>query len=78
MMITVAKGTLQKKVVEYFREVEAKGEEIIVTNNKIPVLKITPLKKTRHVADVFADVRGKIKYHKDILIPETEEWGDIK
>ena len=76
-MITVSKGTLQKKVQEYFRKVEESGEEIIVTSNKIPVIKIAPFKKTRNVDDVFADIRGKIKYHKDILTPETEEWEDI-
>ncbi len=76
-MITVSKGTLQKRVQEYFRKVEEKGEEIIVTRNKVPVIRITPLKKTRNVDDVFADIRGKIKYHKDILTPETEEWGEI-
>jgi antitoxin (DNA-binding transcriptional repressor) of toxin-antitoxin stability system len=76
-MITVSKGTLQKKVQEYFRKVEESGEEIIVTSNKIPVIKIAPIKKTRNVDDVFADIRGKIKYYKDILTPETEEWGDI-
>lgn len=76
-MITVSKGTLQKRVQEYFRKVEEKGEEIIVTSNKIPIIRITPLKKTRNVDTLFADIRGKIKYHKDILTPETEEWGEI-
>ena len=66
-----------RRVQEYFRKVEEKGEEIIVTSRKIPVIRISPLKKTRNVDDVFADIRGKIKYHKDILIPETEEWGEI-
>ena len=76
-MITVSKGTLQKNVHEYIRRVEERGEEIIVTSNKVPVIRITPLKKARNVNDLFADIRGKVKYHKDILIPETEEWGEI-
>lgn len=76
-MITVTKGTLQKRMQEYFRKVEESGEEIIVTSNRIPIIKITSLKKTRNVNDVFADIRGKVKYHKDILTPETEEWGEI-
>ena len=76
-MITVSKGTLQKNVHEYIRRVEERGEEIIVTSNKVPVIRITPLKKARNVNDLFADIRGKVKYYKDILIPETEEWGEI-
>ncbi len=76
-MITVSKGVLEHKMHEYFREVEEKGEEIIVTNYKIPVFKIVSLKKKRTVDDVFAGVRGKVKYHGDILETETEEWGEI-
>lgn len=76
-MITVSKGVIEKKTHEYFRKVEETGEEIIVTSNKIPVLKIISLKKKRNVDDVFADLRGKIKYHGDILTPETEEWGEL-
>lgn len=78
-MITVSKGVLEQKIHEYFQEVEEKGEDIIVTNNKIAVFKIVSLrrKKNREVDDVFADLRGKIKYHADILEPETGEWGEI-
>ena len=76
-MITVSKGDIEKKTQEYFRKVEETGEEIIVTSNKVPVLKIISLKKQRNVDDVFADVQGKIKYHEDILTPETGEWGEL-
>lgn len=76
-MITVSKGVIEKNTKEYFRKVEETGEEIIVTSNKIPVLKIISLKKKRNVVDLFADVQGKIKYYEDILTPETEEWGEL-
>jgi hypothetical protein len=29
------------------------------------------------VEDVFADIRGAVKYHDDLLKPETEEWGEL-
>ena len=76
-MITVSKGVIEKNTQEYFIKIEETGEEIIVTSNKKPVLKIISLKKKRNVDDVFSDVRGKIKYHEDILTPETEEWGAL-
>jgi antitoxin (DNA-binding transcriptional repressor) of toxin-antitoxin stability system len=74
-MITRTKGTIEKKVHEYFNKVVETGEEIIVTSNMNPILKIIPIKKKKDAADVFADVRGKVKYYSDILEPEIEEWG---
>ena len=62
---------------EYFQKVEKGGEEIVVTSDKIPILKIVSLKKTGNVDDIFADARGKVKYRADILDPETGEWGDL-
>ena len=76
-MIKVSKGQLRAKILEYFRNGEQTGEELIVTNNRIPVLKVIPIRKKREVADVFADIRGKGKYNEDILTPETDEWNEL-
>lgn len=76
-MITVSQGHLKTKMSEYFQIIEKTGEELIVTNKNIPIVKIIPLRKQKHAHDVFADVRGKVKYHDDLLKPETDEWGDI-
>lgn len=72
-MIVVSKGQLKAKMLEYFRKVEQTGEELIVTNNRIPVLLVTPIKKKKKVNEVFAGLQGKVKYNEDILTPETEE-----
>jgi antitoxin (DNA-binding transcriptional repressor) of toxin-antitoxin stability system len=74
LMITVSKSVLQANVLEYFRRVE-EGEELIVTHNQVPVLKVVPLQQKHTAAEMFADVRGRVKYHADVLEPETEEWG---
>lgn len=77
-MITVSKGVLKAKMLEYFRRVERTGEEIIVTDHKVPVLKIQSLKDKKYTVDeVFKDLRGKVKVSEDIMKPDTEEWGDI-
>lgn len=76
-MITVSRGTIEKKPAEYFKKVEQTGEEIIVTRNKVPVFKIISLRRTGKVEELFADVRGKIKYRGDLMQPETEEWGNV-
>jgi antitoxin (DNA-binding transcriptional repressor) of toxin-antitoxin stability system len=63
-------------MLEYFREVEASGEELIVTSNGQPVLKVVPYSQESTVDQVFADVRGHIRYHADWLEPTTAEWEE--
>lgn len=76
-MTVVSKTMLKEKMNEYFQKVEESGEELLVTQDEVPVLKIVPLKKRKKVEEVFADVQGSIKYHGDILEPETKEWGEF-
>ena len=77
-MITVAKGVLKAKMFEYFRQVEATGEELIVTDHCKPVLKVTPVdRKTMTVKEVFGDLQGKVKYYEDINTPTINEWSEV-
>jgi antitoxin (DNA-binding transcriptional repressor) of toxin-antitoxin stability system len=75
-MISVSKGVLKSKILEYFRNVEHTGQELIVTDNRKPVLKIIPYKEKKSLKDVFSQYQGKIKYNAPVNEPETEEWGD--
>ena len=72
----VSKGVLKAKMLEYFRRVEESGEELIVTDNNQPVLRIVPIRTRRSAREVFADVRGRVVYHGDILQPTTNEWPE--
>ena len=74
---TVSKGKLKAKMLEYFREVESSGETLIVTNNNVPVLEVRPIKKKLSPELVFADLRGKVKYHEEIEAPTQAEWRDV-
>ncbi len=74
-MKTVSKGVLKAKMLEYFREVEQTGEELIVTNNNVPTLKVVPINKRKTVEKAFADLRGKVIIDDSIMDPETAEWG---
>ena len=74
-MIKVSKGALKAKMLEYFRHVEKTGEELVVTNNNVPTLKVIPIKKKMSVEDVFGDLRGKVRLDDSIMKPETDEWG---
>ncbi len=70
----VSKSALKAKMLEYFREVETSGEALLVTSNGQPVLKVIPYCQELAVDEAFADVRGKICYHGDLLEPTTAEW----
>ena len=76
VMITVAKSVLKAKMLEYFRKVEKTGEELVVTDNRVPVLKVIPWRKIKSPDEVFSDIRGKISYLGDITEPESSEWEE--
>lgn len=77
-MLTVSKSKLKAQMLGIFRDIEKTGEEVIVTDNQRPVLKIVPLKKKKTFDEAFADVQGKIKYTDEIHKSTEEEWGDLK
>jgi prevent-host-death family protein len=75
-METVSKSALKAKMLEYFRRIEESGEELIVTDNNEPVIRIVPIRKRRPASEVFADARGRVVYREDILSPTTDEWPE--
>ena len=76
-MESVSKSALKAKMLEYLRRVEETGEELIVTDHNRPVLRIVPIRTRRAAAELFADVRGQVVYHEDILTPTTDEWPEV-
>jgi hypothetical protein len=46
-------------------------------NNNVAIFKIIPLQRKYTVNDLFADIRGTVKYFDDLLKPEIEEWGEL-
>lgn len=75
-METVSKSALKAKMLEYFRRVEETGEELVVTDHNEPVLRIIPIRRPVPAATLFADVRGRVVYHADLLEPTTDEWPE--
>ena len=77
-MIRVSKSVLKAHMLEYFRKVEEQGEELVVTSHRKPVLKVSRLTSRRSVDELFGDVRSKVRLsEKDVMAPETAEWGDL-
>jgi prevent-host-death family protein len=80
-MPTVSKSELKARMLAYFREVEATGEPLIVTDAGRPVLRVVPIEPPpRTIEDVFADVRGKgvLWAADDLDAPTTEEWPQLR
>ncbi len=75
-MSEVSKSTLKGKMLEYFRRVEETGEELIVTDNGRPVVKVVPIRTRVSAASMFADVRNRVVYREDVLTPTTNEWPE--
>ena len=72
----VSKSQLKAKMLEIFRELEKSGGELIVTDNRKPVLKIAPLKEKKSREDVFGKYQGKVQYFENILKPTIDEWEE--
>lgn len=67
-------SALNAKMLEYCRRVDETGEELVVTVDGIPVLRIVPIRKRVTAATLFADVRGRVTYREDLVTPTTDEW----
>ena len=72
----VCKSLLKAKMLEYLRRVEETGEELIVTDNNGPVVRIVPIRPRRSGCECLRDVRGGVMYHDDVLAPTTEERNE--
>ena len=60
---------------EIFRQIEASGEELIVTDRGKPVLKIVPIKSKQTAEELFGAAQGRVCYHEDINTPTIAEWN---
>jgi len=57
-VVTVSKGKLKAKMLEYFREVERTGEPLIVTDHGREVLEVRRIRRTATVEELLAEYRA--------------------
>jgi prevent-host-death family protein len=76
MTETISKSKLKAKMLEIFRQVEISGEEIIVTHQGKPVLKIVPIEQKSTVEELFGHIQGRVIYLGDIDEPTLTEWEE--
>ena len=55
---------------------EESGEELVVTDNNRPTVRIVPIREREPASVTFADVRGKVVYRDDLLEPTIDEWPE--
>ncbi len=65
--ISVSKSALKARMLEFFRAVEATGEELVVTSRGRPVLRVVPFEPQVSAEQLFGDVRGRVS------LPDEEE-----
>ncbi len=76
-MPVISKSKLKANMLRVFREIEETGEELIVTHNRRPVLRVQSIKPRKTVNEIFEGVQGKVVYLEDINTPTGEEWDEV-
>ena len=77
VMTNISKSQLKTKLLEILRQVESDDREIIVTDRGKPVAVISKYRESLPTEELFADLRGGLKYTEDLTAPTTDEWDDI-
>lgn len=82
-MKTVSKGRLKAKMLEYFREVEATGETLVVTDHGREVLEVRPIKRISATEQVLAEYAAggpsKLPPAEELMEPlPAEEWEALR
>jgi prevent-host-death family protein len=72
-MNQVSKSEFKARALEYFRQVEASGEPLIVTDHGKPKLEVRPYREQS--ADPLVLLRGSVLRYEDPTAPVADdEW----
>ncbi|HEX7185444.1 MAG TPA: type II toxin-antitoxin system prevent-host-death family antitoxin [Thermoanaerobaculia bacterium] len=73
----VSKSSFKAKALEYFREVESTGKELVITDHGKPVLKIVPY--AHDPEEALRALRGSVLRYIDPLEPVgQEDWESLR
>lgn len=77
MSIQVSKSQFKAKALEFFRQVEASGESVVVTDHGQPKLEVRPYKP--HARSPLEMLRGSVLRYDNPLEPVGEDdWEALK
>jgi prevent-host-death family protein len=72
-MKKLSKSSFKLRALDYFREVEATGQEIVITDRGRPVVRIVPFRPG--VSRARKELRGSVIRYDDPTEPvAVEEW----
>jgi antitoxin (DNA-binding transcriptional repressor) of toxin-antitoxin stability system len=73
----VSKSQFKAKALEFFRQVEASGEPIVITDNGRPTLEVRRYRQPAQ--DPLAVLRGSVLRYDDPMEPVAEEdWDALR
>ena len=77
MTAHVSKSKFKAKALEYFRQVEATGEPIVITDNGKPTLEIRPLRQQQNPLE---KLRGSVLWYEGPFDPavEDDDWEVLR
>jgi prevent-host-death family protein len=74
---SVSKSAFKAKALEYFREVETTGMELVITDHGKPVLKVVPF--AHDPEEALRSLRGTVLRFTDPLEPVwLEDWEALR
>jgi prevent-host-death family protein len=76
-MKTVSKSQFKPRALEYLRNVEATGEELVITDRGRPVLKVVPY--VDDPEELLKPLRGSVIKYEDPTEPVgVEDWEALR
>ena len=72
----VSKSRFKPRALNFFREVEQTGKEIIITDRGKPVLKVVSYREKPEIW--LKSLRGTVKRYKKPTDPLTEDWKALQ
>lgn len=77
MQQQVSKSSFKARALEYFRQVERSGKDLVITDRGKPVLKVTPY--VRDPDEALKALRGSVIRYDDPMDPVgMEDWEALE
>jgi len=74
-MQTISKSQFKPRALQYFREIQKTGHEIIISDHGRPVLKIIPFREDTKT--VLEELKNSVLQYADPLEPVAEDDWDV-
>jgi antitoxin (DNA-binding transcriptional repressor) of toxin-antitoxin stability system len=76
-IMQITKTQLKAQLEELLERLDLENEDIIIMDGGKPVFKLSKYEASPSTEELFAPLRGKVKYYEDLTTPTTEEWSEL-